>query len=107
MIDNKRSLFRLLLPAGEELIISDLNLYRLFPQYWLLMRKDPDALIYAFPTVMIVTGPKRPRAVVIDHHDKLLPPAQACGCSIAFNVPSILADVSGSSPGMGDLLLYV
>ena len=55
-IKNKEFLFRLLLAADRELIISELNLYRLFPQYWLLIRNDPDALISAFPTIMIATG---------------------------------------------------
>ena len=32
--NNKGFLFRLLLAAGRELIISDLSPYRLFPQYW-------------------------------------------------------------------------
>ena len=42
--------------AGGELITSDLDPYRLFAQYWLLIRNDPDALISAFPTVLIATG---------------------------------------------------
>ena len=60
----------LLLAAGGELVISDLNPYRLFPQNWRLIRNDPDALVSAFTTIMIVTGLNVP--VVIDHHDKLL-----------------------------------
>ena len=36
--------------AGGELIISDLNPYRLFLQYWLLIQNDPEALIIVFPT---------------------------------------------------------
>ena len=48
--------FRLLLAAGGELIISDINPYKFFPQYWLLIRNDPDALIFDFPTIMIATG---------------------------------------------------
>ena len=58
LINNKGFLFRLLTAAGRELIISYLNPYRLhvFPQYWRLIRNDPDALISAFPTIMIVTG---------------------------------------------------
>ena len=55
-INNKEFLFRLLLAPGGELIISDLNPYRLFLQYWVLTRNDPDALISAFPTIMIATG---------------------------------------------------
>ena len=43
--------------AGEEWIISDLNLYRLFPQYRRLIRNDPDGFISAFPTIMTATGP--------------------------------------------------
>ena len=66
LIDNKEFLFRLLLAAWGELIISDLNPYRLFLQYWLLIRNDPDALISAFPTITIA---KRLGIVVIDHHD--------------------------------------
>ena len=46
----------LLLAAGGELIISDLNLYRFFLQYWRLIRNGPDALIFDFPTIMIATG---------------------------------------------------
>ena len=42
--------------AGGELIISDLNPYRLFSQYWLLIRTDPDALISDLPKIMIATG---------------------------------------------------
>ena len=34
LINNKGFLCRLLLAAGGELVISDLNPYRLFPQYW-------------------------------------------------------------------------
>ena len=43
---------------GGKLIISYLNPCRLFPQYWRLIRNDPDddALISAFPTIMIATG---------------------------------------------------
>ena len=55
-MNSKEFLFRLLLAADIELIISDLNSYRLFVQYWLLIRNDPDALISAFPTIMIATG---------------------------------------------------
>ena len=67
-MNNKGFLFRLLLLApGRELIISDLNPCRLLPQYWLLIRNDPDALVSAFPTIMIATWPKRPRVVVADH----------------------------------------
>ena len=54
------------------MVILDLNPYRLFLQSWLLIRNDPDALISSFPTIMIGTASKRPRIVVIDHHDKLL-----------------------------------
>ena len=46
----------LLLAAGGELIISDLNPYRLFLHYWLLIRNDPNASISAFPTIMFATG---------------------------------------------------
>ena len=56
LINNKGFLFGLLLAAGGELTISELNPYRLFPQYWRLIRNDPDALMSAFPTIMIVTG---------------------------------------------------
>ena len=55
-MNNRGFLFRLFLTAGRELIVSDLNPYRLFLQYWILIRNDPDALISALPTVMIATG---------------------------------------------------
>ena len=47
-------LFRLLLAAGGELIISDLNPYRFVPQYWRPIRNYPD-LIFDFPTIVIAT----------------------------------------------------
>ena len=72
LINNKGFHFRLLLVTGGKSIISDLNPYRLFPQYWLLIRNDPDALISAFPTIMIANWPKCPEVVVIYHPDKLL-----------------------------------
>ena len=56
LINDKGFLFRLFLAAGAELIISDLNPDRLLPQYWRLIRNDLDALLSAFPTIMIATG---------------------------------------------------
>ena len=56
LINNKGFLFRLLLAAGGELIISDLNPYRLFPLHWWLIRNDLDALISAFPIIKTSTG---------------------------------------------------
>ena len=56
LMNNKGFLFRLLFTAGGELVISDLNQYRLFPQFWLLIQNDPDALVSAFPIIMIATG---------------------------------------------------
>ena len=53
---NKGFLLGLLLAAGGELIISDLNPPRFFPQYWRLIQNDPDALMFAFPTIMIAPG---------------------------------------------------
>ena len=53
-------------------MISDLNPYRLFPQYWLLTRNDPDALISAFPVIMIATGLNVPESllsiIMINYH---------------------------------------
>ena len=55
LIDNKGFLFRML-AADSELMISDLNPYRLFPQYWGLIQNESDALISAFSTIMIAAG---------------------------------------------------
>ena len=47
------------------MVISDLNPYRLFLQYWLLIRNHPDAFHDCYWS-------KRARVVVIDHMTKLL-----------------------------------
>ena len=54
----KEFLSTLLLAPGGELIISGLSPPRFFSQYWRPIQNDPDALIFAFPTIMIDTGLK-------------------------------------------------
>ena len=80
------------------MIISDLNPYRLFLQYWLLIRNDPDALISAFPTIMIATGLNVLAIVVIDQHDNLLLHVnEVVMHCIVVNVHSNRGGISGSS----------
>ena len=108
------------------LIISDLSPYRLLFQYWLLIRNDPDALISAFPTIMIAIGLNVSESLLsitminyystslrvapsVDRwgYTKATPLLQASGCGIVVNAHSNRARISGSYPGMSDLSSYI
>ena len=88
--------------VSRELIISDLDPYRLFPQYWLLIRNDPDALISAFPTTMIAIG-LNVQESLLSITTIITPSPQTCGYGIVVNVLSIRGGVSGASLSMGNL----
>ena len=88
------------------MIISDINPYR-FPQYWRLIGNDPDALISAFPTIMIATGLNVPESLLLISMINYSSTSKKCGCGIVVNVCSIHGGVSGSCPGTDDLSIYL
>ena len=66
----------MLLAAGGELIVSDISPYRFFPQYWRLIRNDPDTLIFCFSSNYDCSWPERPGVVVFDKARKLHSPTK-------------------------------
>ena len=95
-------LFTLLLAAGGDLIISDLNPPRFFPQYWRLIQNDAVALTFAFPTIMIYYWPKCPGVVLIDQHHKLLLSTKHVPGGVEVNNRATGNGISDTSPGMDD-----
>ena len=55
-INSKEFLSRQFFRVGRELTDSNLTLCSFFIQYWLLISRDPCALMFALPTIIIATG---------------------------------------------------
>ena len=71
-----------------------------------MIQNDPDALISAFPIIMIATGLNVLESLLSITMINYSSP-KACGCGIMVNICSIGGGISGSSPDAGDISSYV